>query len=415
MRLYWILIATSFVLSACQKLEIPGPEEEWLRVYGDCMSTEEGQLSVVDVQANTANEFFLIGTYSTIAPDDLSLRDSCWIVKTDEDGKQIWSKTYSDLEIFPYPQAMSITPAGNLIILSNSVPNVSNVDISEIQLVEVDDAGEVVREKRFEIDGDDAYFGNDFAIDPTTEGVWIVGATTKIADPIGVVGDVTDRYLVRLDANWNILQEYLDGTTAADVGLTVNVRNNKVLMQSSREETTFGSGQIYNLLLDQATGATIDSFTLLNEQQVYPREVLFTDDNTWFVLYTPINLLSQAYLLRRFQNDTLHSELRFQTAAPLSMQTPITQNGSLILVGQEEGAGQTWTLRGINDLSTAVLTADKSFGVKSVSNYFVEFEKSIILDQLGQYIYIVGNQQRPTNNTSTANPCNTVVFLRLKL
>lgn len=415
MRIYWILLAIPFLFSACQKLELPGPEEEWLRVYGDCVTQEGGQLVIVDFQANLAREFYLLGTYSKIDPNDLSSRDSCWIVKTNENGEQIWSKTYSDLDIFPYPKAMKITPSGNLLILSNSVPTVSNIQISEMQLVEVDGSGEIVREKRFEIVGTDAYFGNDFAIAPDTDEVWIVGATTRIADPIGVLGDVTDRYLVQLDANWNIANEYLDGTTAADIGLTVNIRNDRLLMHSSRGETTFGSASIYTLLFNRATGATED-FSLPNDEQVYPRQVLFTNDSTWLVLYSPINLLSQTYLLRRFTNDSLHSEFIFQgLSSPLSMQIPVEQDGSLILIGQENGAGQTWRLQGINDLNSATLTPLERFGVQSVSNYFIEFERSIILDQAEQYIHIVGNQLRPTDNTSSANPCETVVFLRLRL
>lgn len=415
MRFYWILVAIAFLFSACQDLELSEPEEEWLRVYGSCMTDDDsGQLQVVDFQASDDNAFFLVGTYfSAIDNSDL---DSCWIVKTDASGYQIWSRTYQASEILPYPKRMKINSAGNLVILSNSVANVNEVNTSEMQLVEINSSGDVIRDKRFEITRSNAYFGNDFALAPDNDEVWIVGSTTEIIDPNQVVGDVIDSYLVQLDAGWNILRTYIDGTVAADLGLTVNIRGNQVLMQSSEEETAFGSDRIHSLLLNRNTGVTIDSFSTPNEKQVYPREVLFTDDSTWLVLYTPINLLSNEYLLRRFQSRMLQSEFQFDNSSkPLSMELLAGQDNELILVGQENGAGQTWTMSNINNLNTSTPVSGESFGIESVSTYSVEFEKSIILDQSEKYIYIIGNQERPTNNTNSANICETVVFLRLRL
>jgi hypothetical protein len=222
--LYHLLfISVLFVLGSCEVITPPSPfpSDVFIKYYGGNQD-QEG----VDLKQTEDNGYILLGDSRSFPLESSSFGDKfLYLIKTDEDGNEQWSKRYprSDDDPIRGPREAKkilITDDGYLMLANWISPE----DDSKIMLVKVNKEGTEMWTKILRQDST----GKEVALDlhATDNGTFLVtGNSTNINtntedNPNAV--NATDIFYVELDANGDLLESWLtdeiQGFTGSEYG-----------------------------------------------------------------------------------------------------------------------------------------------------------------------------------------------------
>ena len=195
---------------------------QWQKILGGS-NTDTGYSSIA-----LADGGYIIAGATDSADGDVTVdnhgMNDLWIVKLDNSGTIVWQKTYGGSNIeFTYGDNIKATPDGGFIVVTNTESNDGDVTghhgNQDFWVVKLDSNGEMEWQKA--LGGSAA----DFAVSITTtpDGGYITAGHTHSSD-----GDVTlnhgftDAWVVKLDADGDIVWQRTYGGTGADAAYAVS-------------------------------------------------------------------------------------------------------------------------------------------------------------------------------------------------
>ena len=174
----------------------------WSKTFGG------ERLDMANSISRTKDGGLLIGATSGSFSDNTDF----YLIRTDDQGKEIWSKTFSAEgsrgHAFDWCNAMAGTRDGGAILTGYS----DNQDVMDVYVIKTDTEGDEVWSKSL---GNKPFYDFGSAVLEMADGNFIVAGTTKsIVDNEQIYNN--DVYLVKLDSDGNVLWEKSYGGSGSD-------------------------------------------------------------------------------------------------------------------------------------------------------------------------------------------------------
>lgn len=205
----------------------------WSKTFGGA------RLDMANSIARTGDGGLLIGATS----GSFSNNTDFYMIRTDGDGNEIWSKTYAAKgtrgHAFDWCNAMAGTSDGGAILTGYS----DSQDVMDIHVIKTDAEGNEVWAKSL---GNKPFYDFGNAVLELPDGSYVVAGTTKSIEKNKNIYD-NDIYLVKLDPEGNILWENTCGGSGADWVSSVALTRNGELVTAGHTNSA-GRGFIDLLL-----------------------------------------------------------------------------------------------------------------------------------------------------------------------
>ena len=173
----------------------------WTKYYGGTDADV-----AYSVQQTTNDGYIIAGSTASFGAGSWDV----YLIKTDENGNVIWSKTYGGTEDDRCYSACQTTDGGYILTGTTASFEAGYYDI---YVIKTDDLGNIVWSKTFGGAGGDY----SYSVQETTDGGFIITGDTQSFGP----DSSTDVYLIKIDSEGNILWSRTFGGTTNDGGVSV--------------------------------------------------------------------------------------------------------------------------------------------------------------------------------------------------
>jgi len=206
----FLALASVILINACQQKpatvfrpeSIPktAPDLQWSKSFGG-VRDDKGR----SVQQTTDGGYIVCGITESYG----SGFEDIWLIKTDVDGNKLWDKTFGGKDIDVGASALQTTDDG-YIICGSTYPNRASSEY--VWLIKTDAEGNKLWDKTF---GDSGISAGRSAKQTRDGGYIICGYTSSTESGGG------GAWLIKTDADGNKLWDKAWGTTAVDIGTSV--------------------------------------------------------------------------------------------------------------------------------------------------------------------------------------------------
>lgn len=206
--------------------------ELWNKTYGT-----KNKEHLWEVQKTSDEGYVMIG----YVHNTTTQRRDAWVVKTDEDGNEQWNKKFG-----PAYQGLSIKEAhdGGYVFLSE-VKDSEFGGYLNAWMVKTDKYGNEEWNKTFITPKGEDCFAVHHYIQKTPDGAYILAGVTNAVLPVYSVGDM---WISKIDEHGNILWEKIIGGEKYDTTYTVDLTSDGGFIVSGMTES-FGSGDDFDAWL----------------------------------------------------------------------------------------------------------------------------------------------------------------------
>jgi len=183
--------------------------ELWSRTFGGKKSDIGNSVTVTE-----DSQYIISGGTKSYG----SGRENVYLIKTDSDGNELWSKTFGG-ELRDYGSSVAVTKEGGYIVCGTS--------IDDVYLIKTNNDGNQLWDNYFNIEFNSAY-GNSIAV--TEDGEYIVCGTIT-------VDGLFDVYLIKADSDGNQLWSKTLGGKQSDRGHSIAITEDEeyVICGSSQQ------------------------------------------------------------------------------------------------------------------------------------------------------------------------------------
>ena len=181
-------------------------EEQWTKTFGEISGGINGRDYGESVQQTQDGGYIITGgtSYETTLSSDL------WLIKTDGNGNELWTKTFGGSETSNHGYSVRQTTDGGYVISGYTVVNVSDY-ILDVCLIKTDGNGNELWSKTFGGPEDDG--GN--SVQQTQDGGYIITGITNSSSGNEYM------YLIKTDSNGNELWSNTFGGIGGGTGESV--------------------------------------------------------------------------------------------------------------------------------------------------------------------------------------------------
>jgi hypothetical protein len=233
---------------------------QWAKTYGDTGSEYCFKIK----KAQNGGYFLIGGTRAGLSNSNM------YLVKTDDTGKVLWSKTYGGIK----PEGavdMLEDSSGDLFILGGTG---GYPDTSKVYIVRADSAGNLKHSNVYQIGWRTLY---PIYIGKTFDNDFLIAGTTEQADTLQQSS--TDEFLMKIDTVGNVIwaKAYNIGYSDDLISAVETFDNNTVLLGWSYDDTYWGA----SLIKVDSNGNRI--WTKLFGYYIYPTGLLQTTDSGFII------------------------------------------------------------------------------------------------------------------------------------
>jgi hypothetical protein len=307
----------------CSSLFAQGrPDTLWTKIYGG-ISEDYGY----SVQQTNDNGYIITGSTKSFGADGFDV----WLIKTDENGDTLWTKTYGGTG-YDYGLSVHQTTDNGYIIAGGT--SSFGAGIIDFYLIKTDENGDTLWTKTY--GGTDYDYGR--AMQQTTDGGYIITGNTW-----SFGAGASDVYLVKTDENGDTLWTKTYGGISEDYGFSVQQTTDNGYIITGYT-MSFGTAYSYVYLIKtDENGDTLWTKTYGVGAGNYGYSVQQTTDNGYIIaghtwLYEA--WASLVYLVKTDENgDTLWTETYGGTGDDRSNSVQQTTDNGYIIVGYTNSFG----------------------------------------------------------------------------
>jgi hypothetical protein len=213
----------------------------WTRTFGDDPNDVD---LAYQVQQTADSGFIVVGCSFLDGHGNVVVR----VVKTDAAGNTQWNRTYG--ERLEHGYSVRQTTDDGYIVVGQTQSFVSPGARPDLWLVRLDAAGDTLWTRTF---GDTAWDQGNW-VEQTADGGYVITGRTNYFGGAGITGDV---YLVRTDADGNILWSSAYGGDSSDMGNSVQQVHEGVYAIAGVTSSFGAGGSDFYLIQTDADGDTL--------------------------------------------------------------------------------------------------------------------------------------------------------------
>lgn len=384
--LLFLLLATTFLRGQNPN----GWDTAWVNSYGG-VGIEMGK----DVKETSDKGLIILGTTSTYG----NANTSFYVVKTDEKGGYVWSKTFGEGN---NNMAYSLELANDGGYFFSGVSNRNIKNGYDGYLVKTDKDGNIQWTKNYGTEEWDFIYNSCLMPD---------GGLVLCGETFSKTKGGSDFYLIRTDLNGDTIWTKKLGATGNDVFYAVEQKNNRIYAVGQ----SFDPGK-------SISRACIYKFDLNGNKLM---DSLFIDKIYENSVYNDLSLTSSGSVLlsgKRYTDTNRHCILiKFDTTSFTKL-SYITTNQTLQFNSVTEGANNDiyvlgQTTGGLGGTSAVYYRFNSSFGFVSVANFGGAADEDGIemIQTTSGYAFIGSTKSYGNKNKSIEDNVYLVVFNRLNL
>jgi len=246
------------------------------------------------------------------------------LLKTDNDGNEIWVKTF-DKDLYDYGYSLKQTSDGGYILVGYSQPSADST--FKMWLIKTDENGTLLWDKIFSGKG----YSKGFSLQITNDGGYIIIGYTKLANT------KPDIWLLKTDAKGEKLWEKTYGGKYEDIGYSVQTTDDGgYILAGSSYKNKFNCDAF--LIKTDDIGNVEWSRTYGSFLEDGAKSVQQTTDGGYILTGTLSLPIPRAFLIKTNCMGTIHKSIKTLYAKEICQQNKVTFNSLFIDLNLEKSS-----------------------------------------------------------------------------